>query len=569
MEILHLENVSFRYPTAAENAIDGVSLRVQSGEFVVVCGESGCGKTTLLRLLKRALAPAGTRSGEIYYCGVAQSALSERTEASEIGYVLQNPDNQIVTDKVWHELAFGLENLGLPTEVIRRRVGEMASYFGIQDLFRCDTDSLSGGQKQLLNLASVMVMQPKLLILDEPTSQLDPIAAADFIATLRKLNNELGLTVLLVEHRLEEVFPIADKVLLMDKGRVLLYDTPRDVGRSLAASHPMQLGLPSAVRIFNALGQDGACPLTVREGRDFLERLLAPEPPAAAGDDAPPPYVHDGEAALEMKNVFFRYERSLPDVLRGASLCVYKGEFYCLLGGNGTGKTTTLNVLAGLNRAYRGKVRVGGRPIGDYKGGALYRGNLALLPQNPQTVFVRDRLRDDFAELLEAQGVKKEERDARIASVAEKIGVAALLDQHPYDLSGGEQQKCAIAKMLLLEPRILLMDEPTKGLDAHAKRVLRDILRALKADGITILMVTHDVAFAAENADRCALFFDGEVLSADVPERFFAENNFYTTAANRMARHFRKYAVTCEQVTAYAREALRASAAAGARGEQA
>ena len=354
----------------------------------------------------------------------------------------------------------------------------------------------------------------------------------------------------------------------MDKGRVLLYDTPRDVGRSLAASHPMQLGLPSAVRIFNALGQDGACPLTVREGRDFLERLLAPEPPAA-GDDAPPPYVHDGEAALEMKNVFFRYERSLPDVLRGASLCVYKGEFYCLLGGNGTGKTTTLNVLAGLNRAYRGKVRVGGRPIGDYKGGTLYRGNLALLPQNPQTVFVRDRLRDDFAELLEAQGVKKEERDARIASVAEKIGVAALLDQHPYDLSGGEQQKCAIAKMLLLEPRILLMDEPTKGLDAHAKRVLRDILRALKADGITILMVTHDVAFAAENADRCALFFDGEVLSADVPERFFAENSFYTTAANRMARRFWKYAVTCEQVTARAREALRASAAAGARGEQA
>lgn len=291
-----------------------------------------------------------------------------------------------------------------------------------------------------------------------------------------------------------------------------------------------------------------------------------PPPPATTRR---PPYVYDGEAALEMKNVFFRYERSLPDVLRGASLCVYKGEFYCLLGGNGTGKTTTLNVLAGLNRAYRGKVRVGGRPIGDYKGGALYRGNLALLPQNPQTVFVRDRLRDDFAELLEAQGVKKEERDARIASVAEKIGVAALLDQHPYDLSGGEQQKCAIAKMLLLEPRILLMDEPTKGLDAHAKRVLRDILRALKADGITILMVTHDVAFAAENADRCALFFDGEVLSADVPERFFAENNFYTTAANRMARRFWKYAVTCEQVTARAREALRASAAAGARGEQA
>ena len=554
MEILHLENVSFRYPKAAVNALDGVSFSVQSGEFVVVCGASGCGKTTLLRLLKRALAPAGERSGEICYRGTAQSALPERTEAGEIGYVLQNPDSQIVTDKVWHELAFGLENLGLPTEVIRRRVGEMASYFGIQELFRSDTDALSGGQKQLLNLASVMVMQPRLLLLDEPTGQLDPIAASDFIATLRKLNSELGLTILLVEHRLEEVFPIADKVLLMDGGHVLLYDTPRAVGQKLGAEHPMQLGLPSAVRIYNALGIDDVCPLTVREGRDFLERHF---PPAEPTDDADASYAHNDEVALEMKNVFFRYERSLPDVLRGASLCVYKGEFYCLLGGNGTGKTTTLNVLAGLNRAYRGKGRIAGRPIGDYKNGALYRGNLALLPQNPQTVFVRDCLRDDLVELLEAQGVAKDEREKRIAAVAEKLGIVPLLDKHPYDLSGGEQQKCAIAKMLLLEPKILLLDEPTKGLDAHAKQVLRGVLQALKADGITILMVTHDVEFAAENADRCALFFDGEVLSADVPERFFAENNFYTTAANRLARSFWKNAVTCKQVVEYARAALR------------
>lgn len=278
---------------------------------------------------------------------------------------------------------------------------------------------------------------------------------------------------------------------------------------------------------------------------------MCPNRPPPPGDDAPAAVCirRRGRAGDEKRvpSATSAACRTSCAALRSAST---RASFTACSAGNGTGKTTTLNVLAGLNRAYRGKVRVGGRPIGDYKGGALYRGNLALLPQNPQTVFVRDRLRDDFAELLEAQGVKKEERDARIASVAEKIGVAALLDQHPYDLSGGEQQKCAIAKMLLLEPRILLMDEPTKGLDAHAKRVLRDILRALKADGITILMVTHDVAFAAENADRCALFFDGEVLSADVPERFFAENNFYTTAANRMARRFWKYAVTCEQVTA-------------------
>lgn len=554
MEILHIENLSFRYPKTENNAVENITLSINSGDFVVVCGESGCGKTTLLKLLKKELAPAGERSGQIFYCGLPQDTLDEKTNAAEIGYVLQNPDNQIVTDKVWHELAFGLENLGVPTEVIRRRVGEMASYFGIQDWFRKKTDELSGGQKQLLNLASVMVMQPKVLILDEPTSQLDPIAASDFIATLQKLNRELGLTILLVEHRLEEVFPIADKVLLMDRGHILLFDSPRNIGKRLGKEqegHRMLLGLPSAVRIFNALRiPEEQCPLTVREGRDFLERHFA----ETGTETAKAEYVHNDDIAVELKKVWFRYERDLPDVLRGTSLRVYRGEFYCILGGNGTGKTTALNVISGLNKAYRGKVLIDGKPIRDYKGNSLYRGNLAFLPQNPQTVFIKDNVRLDFSEILEALEVSKEERNNRIDGAAQKIGITHLLEKHPYDLSGGEQQKCALAKMLLLEPKILLLDEPTKGLDAYSKHTLKGILKELKKDGMTILMVTHDVEFAAENADRCALFFDGEILSADVPSAFFAENNFYTTAANRMARQLWPSAVTCEQVIARCRE---------------
>ena len=246
--------------------------------------------------------------------------------------------------------------------------------------------------------------------------------------------------------------------------------------------------------------------------------------------------------------MWFRYEKDLPDVLRGATLKVYKGEFYCILGGNGTGKTTTLNVISGLDRAYRGKIIIGGKPIKEYKGNSLYRNNLAFLPQNPQTVFVKDNIKEDFCDILETMGIKPEERDALIDEVTAKLGVSHLLDKHPYDLSGGEQQKCAIAKMLLLCPQILLLDEPTKGLDAYSKITLMEILGELKRDGITIIMVTHDVEFAAENADRCALFFDGEILSSDIPQKFFAENNFYTTAANRMARKLWPYAVTCEQV---------------------
>lgn len=544
MELFRVENLSFRYPKAERDALQEINLSVQSGEFIVLCGASGCGKTTLLRLLKKELAPVGEKNGRILYAGAPQEAL---TNAGEIGFVQQNPESQIVTDKVWHELAFGLENLGLPTETIRRRVGEMASFFGMQGWFRQKTDALSGGQKQLLNLASVMVMQPKLLILDEPTGQLDPIAAADFIATLQKINRELGLTILLAEHRLEEVFPIADRVLVLENGRILLDDEPRKIGLRLSklhCDHPMLHALPGAVRIWQGLHIDDTCPLTVREGREFLERHFENR-----AETLPEPEVpRIGETAVELKNVWFRYEKDAPDVLRGVSAKVYRGEIFCMLGGNGVGKTTALNVLAGLDKPYRGKVLVGGKPIKDYKGGTLYRRGLALLPQNPETVFVKDTVRADLAEILEVMEIPRSEHAAQIEKIAEKLGIVHLLDRHPFDISGGEQQKSALAKVLLSEPKILLLDEPTKGIDAFAKSNLREILRKLKRDGMTVVLVTHDVEFAAETADRCAFVFDGEILSVDPPQKFFAENSFYTTAANRMARGLWKNAVTCEQV---------------------
>ena len=552
MNILQIDNLSFRYPDTEKKALDGLSFNVRAGEFVVICGESGCGKTTLLKMLKRELSPHGEKCGSILYNGVEQVQLDDRTAACDIGYVLQNPENQVVTDKVWHELAFGLESLGYPTDIIRRRVSEMASYFGIQTWFRKKTNELSGGQKQMLNLASIMAMQPKVLILDEPTSQQDPIAAADFIGTLQKLNRELGLTILLVEHRLEEVFPIADRVMMMEQGRILLYDRPEAVGaqlRNIRADHHMLAGLPSAVRIFNALEVDAPCPLTVKDGRDFLSENFG----SAVDHLDIPPYAHREEVALEVKNTWFRYERDLPDVLRGVTFSVYEGETFCILGGNGTGKTTTLSVLAGLNKAYRGKVMINGKKIAEYKGNTLYRHNVALLPQNPQTVFLKKTVREDFREICKVMEYGKEEQAALIDEVAVRLGIVQLLDKHPYDLSGGEQQKAALAKMLLLKPKILLLDEPTTGIDAHSKENLSGILRELKAEGITIVIVTHDVEFAAVNADRCALFFDGEITSIDTPAAFFSNNNFYTTAANRIARHLYKNAVSCEDVATLCR----------------
>lgn len=551
MDILQIKNLSFNYPDMQLAAIDDVSFNICSGEFTVICGESGCGKSTLLKLLKRELAPYGEKSGEIFYDGTELSAMDDRQAASEIGFVLQNPETQIVTDKVWHELAFGLESLGCPTQVIRRRVAEMASYFGIEDWFHKKTSELSGGQKQMLNLASVMIMQPKVLLLDEPTAQLDPIAAANFIGTLQKLNREFGLTILLVEHRLEEVFPIADRVLLMDKGRLVYNRSPENIGEFLRENpkHSINAGVPSAMRIFNLLGAEGSCPLTVKEGKKFISENYGNE----TDELEIKPYVHSNEKVLELKEAWFRYEKDTPDIMKGVSLAVYKGEHFCILGGNGTGKTTTLGVMAGLLKAYRGKVLVKGRKLNDYSEKSLYRHNIALLPQNPQTVFVESTVEKDFVEICKVMGYGREETGQKILEVSEKMGITHFLQMHPYDLSGGEQQKAALAKMLLLQPEILLLDEPTKGIDACYKNNLSTILSKLKEEGITIVTVTHDVEFAAVNADRCGMFFDGELVSCDTPANFFSENNYYTTAANRISRGYYKNAVLCQDVVALCR----------------
>ena len=549
MEILRVENLTFAYPETENTALSDVSFSVNAGDFTVLCGRSGCGKTTLLRLLKKELSPVGKTQGEIFFKGQKLTEIDAKTSASKIGFVMQNPESQTVTDKVWHELAFGLENLGLPTGEIRRRVAETASYFGISDWFRKRTDELSGGQKQILALASVMVMHPDILLLDEPTSQLDPIAAADFIATLKKLNRELGITVITAEHRLEEIFPVADKVMVMDSGKLEAFAPPEKIGTLLPETHPIKKALPSATRIALSLGKKDDLPLTVREGKTYLEEnFKKSEKPLEIKE-----YTHSDEKAIELKNVWFRYEKDLPDILRGLTFSVYKGEIFSVLGGNGVGKTTALNVISGLAKAYRGKTLISGKKVGDYKNNSLYRQKLAFLPQNPQTVFVKDTLKADFEELLKALDIPKDKREEKILAAVKKTGTEEFLTRHPFDLSGGEMQKAALAKILLAEPEILLLDEPTKGLDAFSKENLKNLIFSLRDGGLTVLEVTHDIEFAAEISDRCALFFDGEIVSADIPEIFFAGNDFYTTAANRIARNLYENAVTCEQVVSVCR----------------
>lgn len=575
MALFEIRNLTFTYPDQEKPAFTDLNFSLKQGEFLVVCGKSGCGKSTLLRHFKTAMAPYGERKGQILFEGRELDAVSVREQGARIGYVLQSPDNQLVTDKVWHELAFGLENLGYETGTIRLRVAEMASFFGIQTWFEKNVEELSGGQKQLLNLAAVMAMQPDLLVLDEPTSQLDPLAAGDFLATLRKINAELGTTILLIEHRLEEVLAYADRVLVMENGGILALDTPEKLP-SLIRENDMFQAMPVPMRIFEELSGEGDSPVTVREGREWLEGWREQQKTSVSNqknrtegvekwsdtpvsrniepqNDSKPSFfgglreriftkeeTRQSQPVLEARDVWFRYEKELPDVVRDLNLKVQKGELYCLLGGNGTGKSTTLRLLGRIRKPYRGKLFLNGKELGTYREGELYGKLLGILPQNPQSLFVKDTVEKDLREMSGDTG--------RLRDVIEKTEIGHLLGSHPYDLSGGEQQRAALAKVLLLDPEIILLDEPTKGLDGFYKKKLAQILKGLTAEGKTILMVSHDIEFCAEYGDTCALFFHGSVVTSAPAREFFAGNSFYTTAANRMARKWYPDAVTAKDV---------------------
>ena len=501
MEVLTLKNLSFQYPEAADAAVKDVSFSVSKGEFIVLCGATGSGKSTLMRLLKLELIPLGQMRGEIAFDGIAQKDLSDRDAAEQIAYVMQHPEQQIVTDKVWHELAFGLENLGYSRQAISSRVAEMACYFGIENWFDRAVDTLSGGQKQLLNLASVMTMHPKILLLDEPTAQLDPIAASNFIRTLYKLNRELSLTVIIAEHRLEELLTLCDRVLVMDGGRLVADTHPRGLAHHLPSDAPLLAAMPGAVRVFRALeAADAArdCPLDEREGRAYLERNYRND--CRSLPHEPKRTEPERGCALELKEAFFRYERNTPDVLRGMSLTVYEGESLCLLGGNGAGKTTLLGVLSGVNRCYSGRVRLFGKDIRDYRRDELYRGCVALLPQDVQTILMHDTVREELTGCEEAEKMLP-------------YDFSRLYDRHPYDLSGGEQQLVLVARAIAQQAGLIIMDEPTSSLDyGNQLRVLEQV-KGLVSEGYTVLLSTHNPQHALSFADSVLAISDGTVAA--------------------------------------------------------
>lgn len=532
MEILSCENVAFKYIESTDYAISDCTFSVKKGEKIMLCGASGSGKSTLLRLLKRELSPRGELSGNITLMGKDRSELSDRESAEKIGFVMQNPDSQTVCDKVSAELAFGLESFGVKSGEIQSRVGEMAAFFGIEPLYDRDISTLSGGQKQLVALCSVMATDPDILLLDEPTAQLDPVAARELLGILDRLNKEMGVTIIIAEHDPEELFDSCDKILYLAKGKTEFFGTPALTAKYFV-KNALEGFLPETAKAFARLCDD--LPLNVRQGRAKLEKLGVTDIPKQAVNDTEraEPY------ALQCKNLWQRYEKNSPDILKGCDLGIRKGECYGLLGSNGGGKSTLLRVICGLCKPYMGTVSLFGKKQKAYKNGSLFREMLAFLPQEPVTMFVKESVREDLLQ----SGDK-----VTVENVSQRMGIEHLLDRHPWDLSGGEIQKCAFGKILLADPKIIVLDECTKGMDSFAKKALGDILLDLKDEGRTILLVTHDLEFAAQYCDRCGLLFDGKIVAEDNAVEFFSQNRFYTTAAARLTRGFFSGAVTSTAV---------------------
>ena len=525
---IEVRGLSFAYPGAEAPVLEGLDWRVSQGAFALLVGGTGSGKSTLLSLLKPEIAPAGTRSGELRVLGEPVADMDVRASAERVGYVFQDPENQIVCETVWHEMAFGLENLGVSRDEMRRRVAETSYFFGLEDWLHRDTDTLSGGRKQLLSLAAVLTLRPRVLLLDEPTSQLDPVAEKNFLHALFRVNRELGCTVVVATHQPRPMLEYATCAYRIEGGRV------REVADIASLGHREGLfsgevsGWGASRRakngIFSTVGdQQGSLDpradapgvkkgLKPDKSAEFEEQLLpqdGSEVPSRADGCRIFPKMYAGSATT-LAGSWFRYDRASGWVLRGLDAAFLAGAVHAIVGGNGCGKSTMLSILAKTVKLQRGRM---------VRGAA----SAALLPQNPKALLVAETVRDELMEWASTCGYGEDMARERAVS----LGLAGLGERHPYDLSGGQRQLLALAKLRLIGPELLLLDEPTKGLDLASRRIIARALRDHAKAGGTVIMATHDLDFAEQVADDVAMMFDGEIACMEPPADFFADNVFY------------------------------------------
>lgn len=505
MVLVEAKNYQFYYPQQTKPAIFLEQWQVEKGTIYLLVGPSGCGKTTLLRQLTKQSGWEGREAGVL------------ANHAAQTSYVWQNPEGQIVTDRVEYEIVFGLENMGMPKDKMRRRLAEIVTNFGLEEMLKRETMDLSGGEKQLLNVASSMAMNPELLLLDEPTSQLDPVAARQLYDMLRHISEEYGTTIIIAEQRLEEIVPFADRMLILEKGAMIAQGKPREIYADLRGTKH-SVFFPSYMTLFKH-----QTVLTKKEARLALEQEYEGIQKVIADVEKP-----DRELSyIECRNLSLRFSKKGKDILAKCSCFIPKGRITCLVGGNGSGKTTFLRVLAGNLLPFEGKIK--GIPK-----------SIMYLPQNPLYLFLEDTVAGEL------RGVSEE--------VQRLWQVEKFAARHPADLSGGERQRLGLCKVLSQEAECYLLDEPTKGLDVPMKMILMQQLQELRKQGKTIVAVSHDMEFIARFADMVAMMFDGGIVAMEKTRDFFEGNQFYTTAVHRIAGQLDSRIILEEDVNIYAKK---------------
>lgn len=529
MAFITLENLTFKYPLEEKYALRNVSFSIDKGELLVIAGPSGCGKSTLLKMLKSEISPHGSKSGRFLLNGHEVMEDNVEHHSKKIGYVFQNPDNQIVSESVRSELIFGMENYGISTNEMRIRLAEIVDLFDLGQLLDKDVNHLSGGQKQLLNLASIMLLQPEIILLDEPTAQLDPIAAKELLSFVKRINEEFGITIILVEHRLHDAIGLADKFFLMDAGTIKYQGNPREVINNVWHEQDQKFieFIPTLTKMF--LQHDEIpvklLPLTIKDARQHII-----ESKFIFNNDQPKHFLHNetNELLFKCENINFKYKRNDRNILNNLHFSISSSSMITLFGSNGAGKSTFLKIIAGIYKPLVGKILLHNKKV---KYDELYK-HIGYLPQQTQFYFVRDTIGEEL------EAVKQEFQNVNdlYENLVNRLNLDKLMNKHPHDCSGGELQKAAIACILLRQPKILLLDEPTKGLDPLAKLELGLLLRELRNRGTAIVMVSHDVEFAAIYSDECSLMFEGEIVVRTITEDFLKNNFYYTTSLERLKR---------------------------------
>jgi energy-coupling factor transporter ATP-binding protein EcfA2 len=536
LPLFKVENLTYFYPETEKAALRDINLEIGEGEFVLVAGGSGSGKSSLARVLAGLIPDfyGGRIGGKASFQGRDIRTMDRRMLGREVGMVFQDPEKQIVQTHLEAEIAFGLENLGLDNEEMLRRVAEVISFMDLEQIRGAFTANLSGGQKQKLALASVLAMQPRVLVLDEPTSQLDPVAAEDILNLVKRLNEEMGFTVIMIEQRLERCYHLADRVLLLEQGSITCDGSARDVAlKTIKGCTPF---VPPVARFFAGLDVPSV-PLTVKEGRKLLRSYLKEEKPAGgmqavSGISSVCTSGLTGQrSAVCLKNLWFTYPGG-QEVLKDVSLDIKEGEFVAVLGENGAGKSTLLRQLTGMLKPDRGSVEVLGRDM-SRNGFKEIRRHTAYLSQNPNDYLFQDTVEDELLFTLKNFGL---EETAAAGEMLEKFHLSRHRRTNPRDLSSGERQRVALASVLVTGPSLIILDEPTRGVDFRLKAELGRLLQQETEKGHTVIVVTHDVEFAAEYAARAVMMFAGRIVSDGEKHEVLGKSVFYSPQMGKMCR---------------------------------